>query len=274
MKLNRVLVVYKQVAKPSKRAVASQQASAAWMGAHLRTIDELYDILKELGINFTAVPLPQLRTVGDVDLVITVGGDGTVLNTSHFVKNQPVLGVKSFGQQSVGYFCAATRENFGIYLRGLAHGLRSPRRLHRLEARINGHRLKELILNDVLFSHASPAAITTYRLTIGRASETQRSSGIWVSTAAGSTAAVTAAGGKPLPLQSAQIEYVTREPYAPSRPYKLVRGILPSNATVVIESLTPQGTVSIDGAAIQYPAPEGSRIVIHRARRPLWIYWR
>lgn len=273
MKFNRVLVVYKQVERQGKQPTDSTPSASA-LAAHLRTLDELYAILKDLGIDFTAVPLRQLRTVGDVDLVITVGGDGTVLATSHFVKKQPVLGVKSFGQHSVGYFCAATRESLGLYLRGVVGGLRRPRRLHRLEARINGHVLKETILNDCLFAHASPAALTTYRLTIGRQSEVQRSSGLWISTAAGSTAAMAAAGGRALPLESAQIEYLVREPYAPSKPYHLLKGVLSKQATIRIDSLTPQGTLAIDGANIQYPAPEGSRILVRRAKWPLWIYWR
>lgn len=275
MKLNRVLIAYKQLTGLGKADKGTRGApTPAGMAAHLRTLDECYDILKDLGIPFMAVPLPQLRTVGDVDLVITIGGDGTVLTTSHFVRSQPILGVKSFGHHSVGYFCAATRENLGIYLRTLAEGQQRPRRLHRLQAEINGHPLKELILNDCLFAHAAPAAITEYRLSIGRRSEAQRSSGIWVSTAAGSTAAVAAAGGRPLPLHSRKMEYLVREPYAPSRPYRLIQGILAERATVTIASLTAQGTLSIDGAAIQYPAPAGARIAIRRAARPLHIYWR
>lgn len=266
--------MYKQIERVGKRGTRQGHPTAAGMTAHLRTLDELYAILKQLGWGFTAVPLRQLRTVGDVDLVITVGGDGTVLATSHFVRRQPVLGVKSFGQHSVGYFCAATREGLGLYLRGMADGLRRPRRLHRLEAHIDGHLLKETILNDGLFAHASPAALTTYRLTVGRHTEVQRSSGLWISTAAGSTAAVAAAGGRSLPLQSAQMEYLVREPYAPSRPYRLLQGVLPPRTTIHLESLTPQGTLSIDGAGIQYPAPEGAQLLIRRSKWPLWIYWR
>ncbi|MBI2346581.1 MAG: NAD(+)/NADH kinase [Deltaproteobacteria bacterium] len=271
MKLNRVLVVYKQV---GKAAAARRGTDRVGMGAHLRTLDALYDILKALGVHFTAIPLSQLKTVDDVPLVITVGGDGTVLATSHFVRRQPILGVKSFGQQSVGFFCAATRESLGIYMRGLVHGLRRPRRLNRLEVVMNGQRLRELILNDALFAHASPAAISDYRFAVGRRTEIQRSSGVWVSTAAGSTAALAAGGGHPLPLDSARVAYLVREPYAPERPYRVIRGVVGPRTRIAIESLIPQGTLSIDGAGIQYPAPEGTRIVIRQARQPLWIYWR
>ena len=51
--------------------------------------------------------------VGDVDsdefdLVVTIGGDGTVLHASHFIGTTPVLAVNSSPRTSAGFFTAAT----------------------------------------------------------------------------------------------------------------------------------------------------------------------
>lgn len=260
MKLNQVLVVYKQVSRLGNEL-------------HIATLNDLYEILKDLGVSFDTVGTRQLKNIGHVDLVITVGGDGTVLTASHFVENVPILGIKSFGRKSVGYFCAATRQTMRKYLGELFAGKRRPIELHRLQTSINGQKVAELALNDVLFTHISPASTTKYKISIGGHSEEQKSSGVWVSSAAGSTAAVRAAGGKVLPLTSNKIEYFVREPYYVSAPYKILNSVLSSDAKVKITSETPQGTLFIDGAA-QYPAPEGATIVVQNAKKKLKMYWR
>jgi NAD kinase len=52
---------------------------------------------------------PNLR------LVISIGGDGTLLNVSHFVGSDIcLLGVNSNPQTSVGFLCAAETSNFNL----------------------------------------------------------------------------------------------------------------------------------------------------------------
>lgn len=275
MELNQVLVAYKQVSTTPHAGRGSRHARVLEGNAlHLRTLDELYEILKELGISFSAQSVRQLRNTGIADLVITVGGDGTVLATSHFVNDIPVLGIKSFGRQSVGYFCAARRETMKAYLISLLKGKRKPIKLHRLQAAINGRKLAELALNDILFAHALPASTSRYFLSVGKKSEEQKSSGLWVSTAAGSTAALRAAGGKRLPLTSNKIEYIIREPYPMRRHFSLSGGVLPSHATIKIISYMPQGTVSVDGGVVQYPVMMNGTVTIQSAKKPLLIFWK
>lgn len=268
MKFNQVLVVYKQIT-----SAAHGPSKANGQNLHLKTLDMLYPLLKDFGISFETSSTNQLRTVGNVDLVITVGGDGTALFTSHFLDNQPILAIKSYGPESVGYFCAATGETMGEYLAQLFSGGLKPILLNRLEVNLNGRVLDELALNDVLFAHALPASMAKYRLYIDNKDERQRSSGIWISSAAGSTAAVSAAGGKPLPLDSNKMEYIVREPYTIPAKYKLIGGIIPDSTPIKIMSLIQNGTVCIDGSHIQYPAPEGTEITVQGSKKPLNIYW-
>ncbi len=262
-----VLVVYRQTPSQSLRVPAAAAKQ------HLRALDKIYRLLQERQLAYQAIPIDQLGPVRRRDLVITVGGDGTVLATSHFVGAQPILGVKSFGELSVGFFCAATTDTAAAVLDQILARQRKPRQLNRLAVKIDGHRIQEYMLNDGLFAHASPAAISDYRMTIGGVTETQRSSGVWISTASGATAAIRGAGGRRMTLGSKQMQYRVREPYTWQKPYALRGGVLPANAVIHIESLTDHGTFSIDGAHIQYPVPEGSRITIRRAPQPLLIYW-
>lgn len=275
MKLNQVLVVYKQVSfTPYGTKGGRESRLKTGHSLHLKTLEELYELLKSLEISFSTKSSEQIGAIKDVDLVITVGGDGTVLVASHFVDKQPILGIKSFGRQSVGHFCAATRETMRSYLKDIIKGRHKPIPLHRLHVIINGHSIKEPALNDVLFAHSMPASMSKYTIKIGNKSEEQKSSGIWVSSAAGSTAAIWAAGGKTLPLKSSHFEYMVREPFMPSKRYSLLKGILGPKSMVEIISRSSQGTVCIDGPVIQYPAPSGTKILVKSASKPCWIYWK
>lgn len=270
MKINQVLVVYKQLSsEPS-----AKEKHTEGQEQHLKTLDIIYPLLRRYGISFRTCSTKQLQTVKEADLVITIGGDGTVLTASHFVQDQPILGIKSFGKESIGYFCAAEATTINLYLQSLLSGHIKPIKLNRLEVSLDGHRVRELALNDILFAHAIPASTTKYRLSIRGKSETQKSSGIWVSSAAGSTAAVSAAGGRPLPLKSKKMEYIVREPYAPSSHYTLTGGILQPSESIKIISLSTHGAIYIDGSHIQYPAPPGTKITISSSKKPLKIFWK
>lgn len=275
MQLNQVLVVYKQVStSPHGKRGSFDRRVHEGNALHLSTLNGLYEVLKDLGISFQAQSIDQLKMIDGVDLVITVGGDGTVLAASHFVHKVPILGIKSFGRHSVGYFCAATGRTMRKYLTDLMKGKCAQIGFHRLQVSINGQKVDELALNDVLFANAMPASTSKYRISTGGISEEQKSSGVWISTAAGSTAAIRAAGGKVLPLRSDRIQYLVREPYFTGKKYKLLKGVLPPRRSVKIISSIPQGTIYIDGGSTQYPVPTGSVVTVTGAGRPLQVYWR
>jgi len=259
MELNQVLVVYKQAPENP---------------LHVATLNRVYETLKELGIYFDAQSTRQLTPIEGYDLVITVGGDGTVLKASHYVNSTPVLGVKSFGRESVGYFCAAVKETVKTYLQEIMSGKRKPIELHRLQVAIDGKILNEVALNDVLFTNVLPASTSKYVIEVGSKKEEQKSSGVWISTAAGSTAAIKAAGGKVLKLTSDLMQFKVREPYTFNGGYKIDGGVLKPSAKIKITSLVMQGTLFIDGGSTQYPVPRSSQIVVSSAEKPLQVFWK
>lgn len=210
----------------------------------------------------------------DFDLVVTIGGDGTVLHASHSIGDTPVLGINSSPETSVGYFTAGGAADLGGLLDRFLGGELPPTPLYRMEVRVNGEVIAARALNDALFSHAIPASTTRYVLRVGDAAEEQLSSGVWVCTAAGSTAAVRAAGGKVMRCGSRRLQFVVREPGPLTgadgmRWPELVRGIAPGEGGISIRSKTSSARLYIDGPHLVHPIDFGDEVTFAGAARPL-----
>lgn len=245
--------------------------------SHDSHVDALERIRRQLAghkIRFDVTPRGRLRTISGYDLVLTIGGDGTFLDASHYLRDGLILGINSAPEDSVGFFCHATADTFLEKIDQILHGTGRIRTLHRLAMTINKKPVWPLALNDILFTNTNPAGTTRYILTIGRKREEHKSSGLWVSPAPGSTAATRSAGGKRLPLEAQEIQYVVRELYAPSgKSYRLTRGILRAQASLEILSLIEQGGIYIDGPHTVHKVRRGSKIVIRNAHRPIYAVW-
>jgi NAD+ kinase len=227
--------------------------------------------LAERSIRYVARERTAPGPVAGFDLVLTVGGDGTFLTASHFVRSTPVLGVVS-SAASVGHFCAAKAQGVGQALDALVCGRLRPIELWRLEVKIGARRARELVLNEILFCHANPAATSRYILRVGAAREEQKSSGVWISTAAGSTGAIGSAGGRTLRPTSRRIQYLVREPFLPAHHgYRLLLGMVEDTA-IEIASKMEDSSVYIDGPRIRYPVRFGERVTVKRSGLPLVVY--
>ena len=115
------------------------------------------------------------------------GGDGTFLEAARQITTQPILGVNSDPERSVGAFCPVTRDSFEAALDQVLSGACQTVPLNRMFLCRDDKPLRFLALNDVLIAHASPAAMSKYQLTVGDTTEDQNGSGLWICTAAGST---------------------------------------------------------------------------------------
>jgi NAD+ kinase len=66
--------------------------------AHKECVDNVRTILQKSGVNYSVVSREEMHrgSLLGVDLLIAVGGDGTILNAASFVDDSiPVLGVNS-----------------------------------------------------------------------------------------------------------------------------------------------------------------------------------
>ena len=198
------------------------------------------------------------------DLIATLGQDGLVANTAKYVRGQPILAVnpdpRRFDGVLLPFQPAIVRPNLERVLASQAR----MRSITLAEARLkDGQRL--LAFND-LFVGAQSHISARYRIQYGGQAEEQSSSGIIVSTGAGSTGwlssifhqtsgVVAFLGGGPLKpaprlaWEEQQLLFVVREPFL-SRHSQIgiVAGAVAPNQPLAVESQMPvSGVIFSDG---------------------------
>ena len=309
MKLNRVVIIFK---KPSSLHGPSKKGSLARLKnispdlfrrrilmqeSHLRTIEHVEKVLQEFKIRYKIIsreklehpsnpPFPPFLKGGvggfyfspprqgrPTDLIITIGGDGTVLAASHVAGNTPILGVNSMPKTSVGFFCAADAASFKQRLIDIKRGKFRFASLPLLEVSLDGKRLPFQALNDILFAATSSAETVQYTIQVGRKKERQRGSGVWIAAGPGSTAGIRSAGGKVTAINSKRIQYLARELYPiPGTTYRLKRGFISPGKSLRIISEISDGIAYLDGTKIVYPVHRGAIISVRIAPIKLRIF--
>ena len=228
---------------------------------HEAAIEAVVHALRQLPVEFDLAYRADLKVTRRYSVVVTVGGDGTFLQAARSVSQTPILGVNSDPARSEAVFCAANARTFSALFKRALAGALPELRLYRLQMHLNETLLPHRALNDVLLVHDDPATMSRYRMRIGRREETQKSSGLWVSTSAGSSSAVLAAGGVRLPWGRKAFQYRPRELYRGrlSHP-KLTGGVLPPAARVRLTWLMRRGSAFIDGPHLKVPLRFADRI--------------
>ena len=241
--------------------------------AHAHTLRDARKLLRALGVRATFRRRSAPGDISAFDLVVTLGGDGTLLWASQKIDARlPVLAINSAPEDSVGYFCAAARQDLGDALSSALAGKLRATQLTRMSVEIDGEVATRRVLNDALFSHASPAATTRYTLRVRDRDEDHKSSGVWVATAAGSTAAIRSAGGRVMPIDSTDLQFLVREPYVRGhKPYRLLKGLVRSGARLEIQSHIRAGRLYLDGPHVWRAVDIGSRLAFFRSPEPLCL---
>jgi len=241
---------------------------------HQETLRRAKDALRDLGaqavLRYRPEPLPE---EGSWDLIVTLGGDGTLLWASHLADSStPMVAINSAPDTSVGYFCAGDVHNVHEVLAAALAGKLKSSRLARMRVDVEDEVISTRVLNDALYCHESPAATSRYILMYGGETERQMSSGVWIGPAAGSTAALRSAGGKVLPTGSQKIQFVVREPYrGVNNKYRLVRGMVSPGDHVEITSRMTKGRIFLDGTQKVYPVGIGDRVRMTLSEEPLTL---
>jgi NAD+ kinase len=244
---------------------------------HLETIEEVRRALTKLGAKSVFLDGPRTPIPGTFDLVVTVGGDGTLLSASHQVRSDvPLLGVNSAPDHSVGFFCGARKGEARAALESALSGKTPRTLLTRMRVELNDRCLHARVLNEALFCAASPAATSRYILRIHRSGgteeEEQRSSGMWIGPAAGSTAAQRSAGGRILPITSKEIQFVVREPYTPvGVPLHLALGTIDEGGWIEIRNKMSEAKIFLDGPHIVFDAAIGDIVRMKRSEETLTV---
>ncbi len=198
----------------------------------------------------------------DKNLILVVGRDGLVANTAKYANEIPILGVNPDPNRYDGVLLPFDQSNFIVGIEQVLQNTYQSRYAHFAEAKLNdGQRL--LGFND-LFIGASSHVSARYRIIYKDMEEEHSSSGVIVSTQAGSTGWLTSifnmAYGvtglfetdlklKHPNLSHDQLLFVAREPFkSVSTQADLVTGIFRKGNSLILESLMPQnGVIFSDG---------------------------
>ncbi|MCA9608206.1 MAG: NAD(+)/NADH kinase [Myxococcales bacterium] len=240
---------------------------------HVETLEEAREAVRAMGIKGVFRYRSDEGLVEGFDLIVTIGGDGTLLWASHRVPpGVPVLAINSAPVHSVGHFCGGRKGRVRQALEAAVERRLKVSRLTRMQVELDGQVLNRRVLNDALFCHVSPAATTRYILSFRGVEEPQKSSGLWIGPAAGSTAAQRSAGGRILPPASRKIQYVVREPYHPPEgSYRIRKGLVKEGESLVVSSQIREGRLYLDGPRIVHEVDIGQELRFSRSEEPLTL---
>lgn len=177
----------------------------------------------------------------DVDMLVIVGGDGTILHALHQT-NAPVLTINT---GSVGFLAELQVEEVERGIKKVMEGKYLLDERMRLKSTVNGRRMLDAT-NEVVVHTAAVSKMMTLELAIdGTYVDTIRADGLIVATPTGSTSYALSTGG---PIVDPRVRAIVLSPIAPfnlhSRPM-----VVPASSTAQISTteLHYPGLVVIDG---------------------------
>jgi NAD+ kinase len=239
---------------------------------HYATLALATRLLTERGIDVERSYMPYAAYEDFIsrDLVVTVGGDGTVLNASHYILGRtPVLAVRS-DEHSTGALCATSARGLEAALDRLLGDDFEVELWTRASVAVDGKRV--LALNEVYIGDLYAPGMARYELSLGRISEIQASSGLIVSTGTGSTGWYRNASGlEPFPRIARGLRFAVREPLVDGA-YRLTGGEVREGEALRVRSMmNVDGCVSLDGDKHKraYPFERGATAEVSVADEPL-----
>lgn len=230
--------------------------------------------------------VPQF-TFADEDLVVTIGQDGLVSNTAKYLNGQPVFAINPDPERYDGILLPFGPSDFGSFLEAALRGESGRKNVTLARAQSSGG--QELLAFNDFYIGARSHVSARYRIEVGGRAENHSSSGIIVSTGAGSTGwlqsvyagaagVIQAHGGTyvpppnggRLPWESEQLVYSVREPF-PSQVTQssLVHGYVTRESPLVLTSGMPiNGVIFSDGVESDFiEFNSGSTLTIEPAEK-------
>jgi NAD kinase len=208
----------------------------------------------------------------ETDLVVAIGIDGLVVNTAKYLNGQPLVAVNPDPRHIDGVLLPYNIETAPAAVKLAMAGKAKFRPISMAQASLNdGQSL--LAFND-LFIGVKSHVSARYRIRVGTQEEYQSSSGIIISTGAGSTGWLSslfnmangiqaAFGASPAPMKTPalaweadQLIFVVREPFiSRTSGASIVCGAITSSTPLLLESQMPEGGVIFsDGVESDYLA--------------------
>jgi NAD+ kinase len=217
------------------------------------------DIAAQLGVAGTCV---EEMEKAEVDFIVSVGGDGTILRTIHkMAAPLPILGIN---MGTLGFLVDVEPEDAIKTLEQLLMGFEVDAR-SRLKVLLNGRCLPPAT-NEVALLTASPAKMIEFEIIVdGCIMEDFRADGVIIATSTGSTAYAMSAGG---PIVDPRVDAIVLVPVAPfklsSRPW-----LIPGGSSIEVRLKLPdkEALVVIDGQSTTTISPKDT-VQISKAETP------
>ena len=264
--------------------------------AHHGAVDGLVAAFEAVGVS-PLVHIGRAYAAAEVqgaDLVISVGGDGELLNVARYLEGPHlVAGYRSY-ERSAGRLLLPPE----VTPEALAAAAIAPepdvQRWTRLQAIVHGpdpEPARGLALNEIFVGDRYSVGTARYTLHVGEHEERQRSSGLLVCTGAGSTGWYSnvlvpgppgSPSRRPRPFDrlSRDLRWVVRDPIrSPDEP-ELVAGRIPDGLPFAVKStMNSDGVISFDGSKSNYDDPRvlpfnrGATLEVCAADEPLRVLW-
>lgn len=219
-----------------------------------------------------SLPLVPREELGkQCDLVIVVGGDGSLLNAARAVADYdiPVIGIN---RGMLGFLTDISPDDFETAIYAVLHGEYEEEKRFLLSASIiTEHETRHIgdALNDVVLYAGEIARMIEFELSIdGDFVYSQRSDGLIMATPTGSTAYALSGGG---PILHPTLEAIV---LVPMFPHTLTSRPIVVNSNALIELRVAKGKseihpgVSCDGQDLVSLAP-GAKLQVKRKEHPL-----
>ena len=179
--------------KDLKKALATLRDLLLYLknkGLEVLVDEEVAMIHKDPEVRKAAVGIGDLKTA---DVIITIGGDGTILRTIRRL-GAPIK-ILGIDMGSMGFLCEVEPEEMYYALDKVLAGQYHVQRVNLLAVGINGVQ-KDLALNDILIYTPQPAKVLDLQCKVdGITFFDGRADGLLISTPIGSTAYVVSLGG-------------------------------------------------------------------------------
>ena len=228
-------------------------------------------------------------TFGAADLVVTVGQDGLVSNTAKYLSGQPILAVNPDPERFDGVLLPFTVETAGRQLYETLYGPAVTKQVTLAKAELSDG--QSLTAFNDFFIGARSHTSARYRIEVGGQAENQSSSGIIVSTGAGSTGwlqsvyagaagVIESLGGQVIPpanggrlaWDTQQLVYSVREPFpSVATRASIVHGVFGNRSPLRVTSQMPSnGVIFSDGVEADYlEFNSGSELTVTTAPDPV-----
>ena len=259
--MKRVGLVAKPDAAEAQRVV---RQLVEWLGARGLTV-VLEKETAALATSASVTSASKSDLPGQVDALIVLGGDGTLLSMARAVGDLgvPILGVNLGG---LGFLTATTLEEMLPALEGLLAGSLAVEERMMLAARVvrGGQPTGDYIaLNDVVITKSAMSRIIDLAVSVdGRHATAYRADGLIISTPTGSTAYNLSAGG---PILFPTMDAVVLTPIAPhtlsNRPI-----VLPGAQRIDVTLRVDQEVMLTMDGQVGVPLRERDVVEVQKAR--------